>query len=57
VPAGAPAITSSDYYEAAAVGDLDGDGTYSYFSRTGEVNTTTKALKASTQVFVDAEYE
>jgi type IV pilus assembly protein PilA len=48
---------SSECYEAAAFGDLDGDNTKSFFSRTGQINTTTKALKASTQIFIDAEYE
>src|SRR5690606_9743998 len=44
-------------YAAEAQGDLDGDGTTSWFARTGEVNTATGALKASTVVFVSNEYE
>jgi type IV pilus assembly protein PilA len=48
-------------FEASAVGDLDGDsktgGTVSYFSRTGEVNTTTKTVKTSSTVFVYEEFE
>ncbi len=38
-------------------GDLDNDGIHSYFSRTGRVNTTTRTVITSTQVFVSQEYE
>jgi len=44
-------------YTAGAIGDLDADGAYSYFVRTGHVNTTTGKLKASTQVFIQDEFE
>jgi type IV pilus assembly protein PilA len=54
---GAPACTAN-CYETAARGDLDGDGAaFSYFSRVGEINTTSGQLKASTQIFIDNEYE
>jgi type IV pilus assembly protein PilA len=38
-------------------GDLDNDSIHSYFSRTGRVNTTTRTVITSTQVFVAQEYE
>jgi type IV pilus assembly protein PilA len=48
---------AADCYEAAAVGDLDGDTVKSFFARTGQINTTTKELKASTQLYVEEEFE
>jgi len=51
------ACSGGNCYEAGAMGDLDGDGTPSRFSRTGQINTTTKKLKASTQVWVEDEFE
>jgi type IV pilus assembly protein PilA len=48
---------AADCYEAAAVGDLDGDTNKSFFARTGQINTTTKELKASTQLYVEEEFE
>jgi type IV pilus assembly protein PilA len=45
-------------FEASAIGDIDGDVTAkSFFSRTGEVNTTTKTVKTSTTVYVHEEFE
>lgn len=44
-------------YEASATGDLDGDGSNSIFARTGQINTTTFQLRASTQVYIFEEYE
>ncbi len=38
-------------------GDLDNDAQHSFFSRTGRVNTTTRTVITSTQVFVSQEYE
>jgi len=52
---GAPCNT--DCYEAGARGDLDGDSTLSMFARTGQINTGTQQLKASTQVYIEDEYE
>jgi type IV pilus assembly protein PilA len=52
-----PAKSTANGYEAAAEGDIDADGTFSRFARTGEVNTTTKQLKASTQVYIEDEFE
>jgi len=51
------AACTADCYEAAAQGDLDGDTILSKFSRTGAINTTTKKLKASTQVYIEEEFE
>ena len=48
---------SAECYTAGAIGDLDGNGTYSLFARTGEVNSTTHRLKASTQVYIENEFE
>lgn len=44
-----------DGFEAAAVGDLDGDGVHSTFARTGII--TSKRLRVSTQIFVHEEFE
>ena len=46
-----------DCYEASARGDLDGDGATSLFARTGQINTTTFQLRASTQIYIFEEYE
>jgi type IV pilus assembly protein PilA len=51
------ACTSGDCYEAGAVGDLDADNAYSRFARTGHVNSSTGKLKASTQVYIEDEFE
>lgn len=48
-------IPASPGFEAAAVGDLDGDGSNSVFSRTGEVRG--QSLLVSTQVFIHEEFE
>ena len=40
-------------YEAAAVGDLDGDGTLAKFVRTGHVNVGTGALREATQLYTE----
>lgn len=45
----------SDGFEAAAVGDLDGDGVHSTIARTGVI--TNKRLRVSTQIFVHEEFE
>jgi type IV pilus assembly protein PilA len=53
-----PAACVANCYEAGANGDLDGDATaFSSFARTGQINTGTQQLKASTQVYVEDEYE
>jgi len=44
-------------YDSRATGDLDGDNKTSTFSRTGQVNTTTMNLTASTQIAITDEYE
>jgi len=44
-------------YEAMAQGDLDGDGSLSYFGLTGQIETTTKTLNRSTQVAIFEEFE
>ncbi len=57
VAGGNPAVCATNCYEAAAKGDLDGDGVYSYFARTGHINVASRQLKASTQVYVENEFE
>jgi type IV pilus assembly protein PilA len=54
---GNTAKCASECYEAGAVGDLDGDGSFSRFARTGHINTASRQLKASTQVYVENEFE
>ena len=45
-------------FEASAEGDLDGDGTtFSWFARTGQINTTTKTIKLASQVYVLNEFD
>jgi type IV pilus assembly protein PilA len=44
-------------FEAAALGDLNGDGVPSLFSRAGTVSATTNSLRLSTHIFVSDEYE
>jgi type IV pilus assembly protein PilA len=51
------ACGSGECYTAGAVGDLDGNSVYSRFARTGEVNPSTHRLKASTQVYIENEFE
>lgn len=53
----APAAAAPDGFEAAAVGNLDGDAANSYFARTGNVNTATGQLVLATQVYIENEYE
>lgn len=57
VVAGNPAACTADCYEAAAVGNLDADAATSGFARTGQINTTTGKLKASTQIHIVDEFE
>jgi type IV pilus assembly protein PilA len=52
-----PAKCATACYEAGARGDLDADGIVSRFARTGHVNAATGQLKASSQVFVENEFE
>jgi type IV pilus assembly protein PilA len=48
----------ADCYDAAAVGDLNGDGTvFSRFSRTGQISTTSNELRAATQIYIENEYD
>ncbi|RLB46066.1 MAG: fimbiral protein pilA, partial [Deltaproteobacteria bacterium] len=48
---------NKDGFEAAAQGDLDGDGTRSTFALTGSVDTKTESLRLSTQLYVELEGE
>ena len=57
VGTGNPALCATNCYEAAALGDLDADNNTSAFARTGQVNTGTGKLKASTQIFILNEFE
>jgi type IV pilus assembly protein PilA len=50
-------VLGANSFEASAVGDLDGDSTFAYFARTGEINVTTKTVKTSTQIYVYEEFE
>jgi type IV pilus assembly protein PilA len=52
VPSNAP---GADGFEAAARGDLDGNGTYSTFARTGKVQG--GMVVVSTNIYVDNEFE
>lgn len=52
-----PAVPNANGFEAAAIGDLDGDTANSIFARTGQVNTATAQLIVSTQVYIENEYE
>jgi type IV pilus assembly protein PilA len=52
-----PSACNADCYEAGAVGDVDADGTFSRFARTGMINTQTGALRASTEIFIEQEME
>ncbi|MDI1451217.1 type II secretion system protein [Polyangium sp. 6x1] len=54
----APAIAAGESFEAAAKGDLDGDGSeFGIFTLTGQVDGTSKQLIRATQVFISNEYE
>jgi type IV pilus assembly protein PilA len=44
-------------YEAACRGDLNNNGTYSVFARTGFINTATGRLKEATVVYIEMEAE
>ncbi|MCC6555205.1 MAG: prepilin-type N-terminal cleavage/methylation domain-containing protein [Polyangiaceae bacterium] len=57
VAASNPAIPNANGFEAAAIGDLDGDAANSIFARTGQVNPATAQLIVSTQVYIENEYE
>jgi type IV pilus assembly protein PilA len=52
MPRNAP---GKDGFEAAAVGDLDGNGTHSHFTRTGKVER--GSVVVSTELFIDNEFE
>ena len=52
-----PAPCAQQCFEAGAHGDLDGDGDLSAFARTGQVNTSTNALKMATQIYIENETE
>jgi len=52
-----PAVPNANGFEAAAIGDLDGDAANSIFARTGQINTATAQLVVSTQVYIENEYE
>jgi type IV pilus assembly protein PilA len=49
--------TNANGFEAAAQGDLDGDGTVSRFAFTGVVNTTTKQMKVNSRIYFENETE
>ncbi len=52
-----PAKCKKDCYEAAAIGNLDGDTATSIFALTGAINTKTGKLKKATQVYIENEFE
>ena len=51
------AASQSPNFEAAAIGDLDGDGIYSAFILNGEIDSASKQLNRATQIHVQDEYE
>ncbi|WP_437961475.1 prepilin-type N-terminal cleavage/methylation domain-containing protein [Sorangium sp. So ce119] len=56
VPTG-PAVTEAEFFEAAAVGNLDADAVTSSFSRAGQVVAATGQLALATQIHIENEYE
>lgn len=56
VASASPFACRSNCFEAAAVGDLDGDGVVSRFARTGQIDTS-GTLTASTQLYIENEFE
>ena len=52
-----PAKCATACYEAAARGDLNANGIYSVFARTGHLSAASGQLKGSAQVFVENEFE
>lgn len=54
---GCIASTQASNFEAAAVGDLDGDGVFAAMILNGEIDDTTKQLHRATQVYIHDEYE
>ncbi len=53
-----PAAATANGFEASAQGDLDGDGAvFSWFARTGDVNTATGTIKLASQVYVFQEFD
>ena len=52
---GGPIVATAESFEAAGQGDLDGNGTYSTFSRVGDV--ANGQLKMSSEIFIDKEFE
>lgn len=56
-PAASGPDPGADGFEAAAKGDLDGDGIYSTFTLTGKIDGATKTLTRATRPFIDNEYE
>lgn len=46
-----------DAFEAAAKGDIDGDGNPSLFTRSGKVNPSTKSIALSAQIHIVDEFE
>ena len=57
VAPGIPGQPSANGFEAAAQGDVDGDGVRSTFALTGDVNTSTQELKLTTAIYVGDESE
>lgn len=56
-PASPAACSAAECYEAGALGDLNGNGIYSRFARTGVVNVATGALRAATLIYTENESE
>lgn len=54
---GGPATTQTPNFETAAIGDLDGDGSYSAFLLNGEIDANSKQLNRATQIHVYDEFE
>jgi type IV pilus assembly protein PilA len=54
---GCGGVNQTPNFETGAIGDLDGDGTFSAFILNGEVNSTTKQLNRATLIHVSNEFE
>jgi type IV pilus assembly protein PilA len=52
-----PPVSTTPNFEAAALGDLDDDGTYSAFILNGYIDSTTKQLVRATNIHVQNEFE
>lgn len=52
-----PATSPAPGFRVFAIGDLDGDATYSGFTQAGQIDTGTQALRLATEISITDEYE